>query len=101
MRLLRYVRKFSLSKPVYDSFKAPLASRIFVLLFIGVLVFVFLAVEVGNGYESIAVFSSNYTQTSFLWYERFRPWVHIAPSWACQSSVIERGQGLTLAIILF
>jgi hypothetical protein len=99
-KFLRYVKKFSLSEPAYNSFKAPLASRIFVVLFIAVLVFVFLAVEVGNGYESIAVFSPNYTQTSFLWYERFRPFLHIAPSWTCQSSVIERGQGLAPTILI-
>jgi len=99
MRFIQSVQNFSLEKSAYNSFKAPLPSRIFVALFIVISVFVFLAVVAGNGYESIAVFSSNYTQTSFLWYEHFGPWLHIAPSWTCQGSVIQRGQGLIPAIL--
>lgn len=99
MGFIQSVHKLSLEEPVYDSFKAPRASRIFAGLFIVISVFVFLAVEAGNGYESIAIFSSNYTQTSFLWYERFGRWPYIAPSWTCQSSVIQCGQGLTPAIL--
>ena len=99
MRFSQSVKEFSLEKPAYNSFNAPLGSRIFVGLFVVISVFVFLAVEAGNGYESIAVFSPNFTQTSLLWYEHFGPWLHIAPSWTCQSSVIQRGQGLIPAIL--
>ena len=90
---------FTLAEPAYNSLEAPVASRIFVVLFIIISVLVFMAVEAGNGYESIALSSTNYTQTSFLWYEHFPSWANIAPSWACQPSVIQRGQGLIPAIL--
>jgi hypothetical protein len=96
---MRSVREFSLSEPSYDSFEAPLASRIFVAFFVALSIFVFLAVEAGNGYQSIAVFSPNYAQTSLLWYEHLRPWLPISASWTCQGSVIERGQGLIPVIV--
>ena len=88
-------RKF-LHQPVYEGFIVDWKSYIFVALFAAITLFVFLAVQVGNGYQSVAVSSQNYTQTSFLWYEHL---VHIAPSWNCQSSVIERGQGSIPAIL--
>jgi hypothetical protein len=97
MGFIKSLKKFTLSEPAYKPLGGPVASWIFVIVLFLISVFVFLAVVVGNGYESIAIFSSNYTQTSFPWYERFRPaWLDIAPSWACQTSVIQRGQGLIL-----
>jgi quinol-cytochrome oxidoreductase complex cytochrome b subunit len=90
MKFIERVKELRLQRPVHTDFPRR-ESRIFFALLIIVSVFVFLAVEVGNGYQSIAVFSPNYTQTSFLWYEHG---LHIAPSWTCQGAVIQRGQGL-------
>jgi hypothetical protein len=58
-------------------------------------VLIFLIVEAANGYESVTVFSPNFKQTSFLWYEHiFGPVLDVPPSWKCQGSVLQRGQGL-------
>lgn len=98
-RLIQKVRYYSLSEPVYNSYGAVWASRIFWLLFIIVSVFVFLAVEVGNGYDSVATLSPNYAQTSSsLWYENSY-FGSLLPSWTCQGSVIQRGQGLIPTIL--
>ena len=92
--------RLTLSKPVYHPFNVhPWASRIFVVLFVAISVFVSLAVVAGSGYDSNALFSTNYTQTTFLWYEgKFRPWLDVPPSWTCQGSVLQHGQGLIPAI---